>query len=239
MRAFILVLLIGLAPQAAIAAPDPISAHAASDETSTALGLLSTGFEKLIKHRLRPALTDFDGAIALGGSETAATLTRVRLCANQARNSGSSLTVSDGAAATLRSSCVWDSIGSNGAIDVSADAELTVEHTTFVGNAGRSINVDEGGTLWGSRVQGGLFTIDIDGVSQSFKYAGIYRGLVFSGGAEGCYADFDGNGVLDLFDFLAYVNSFNANEKKADCDGNGVLDLFDFLCYVNAFNAGC
>ncbi len=56
---------------------------------------------------------------------------------------------------------------------------------------------------------------------------------------KACYADFDGNGTLDLFDFLAYVNSFNAGDKTADCDGNGGLDLFDFLCYVNAFNAGC
>jgi sugar lactone lactonase YvrE len=55
----------------------------------------------------------------------------------------------------------------------------------------------------------------------------------------GCYPDFDGNGTLDLFDFLAYVNSFNAGSPDADCDGNQSLDLFDFLCFVNAFNAGC
>jgi len=46
--------------------------------------------------------------------------------------------------------------------------------------------------------------------------------------------------VLDLFDFLAFVNSFNAGEAgPADCDGSGALDLFDFLCYTNAFNLGC
>ncbi len=58
-----------------------------------------------------------------------------------------------------------------------------------------------------------------------------------SGGA--CYADFTGDGVLDLFDFLAYVNAFNAGLDSADCTGDGSLDLFDFLCFVNAFNAGC
>jgi len=54
-----------------------------------------------------------------------------------------------------------------------------------------------------------------------------------------CYPDFTGDGTLDLFDFLAYVNAFNAGDVKADCDGAGGLDLFDFLCFVNAFNAGC
>ncbi len=54
-----------------------------------------------------------------------------------------------------------------------------------------------------------------------------------------CYADFNGDGVLDLFDFLGFVNEFNAGSDAADCDGDGDLSLFDFLCFVNAFNAGC
>ncbi len=54
-----------------------------------------------------------------------------------------------------------------------------------------------------------------------------------------CYADFTGDGVLDLFDFLAYVNAFNAGDDLADCDGDNELTLFDFLCFVNAFNEGC
>lgn len=54
-----------------------------------------------------------------------------------------------------------------------------------------------------------------------------------------CYGDFDGDGALSLFDFLAYVNRFNDAGLDADCDLSGKLDLFDFLCFVNAFNAGC
>ncbi len=54
-----------------------------------------------------------------------------------------------------------------------------------------------------------------------------------------CYPDFTLDGQLDLFDFLAYVNTFNAGDPQADCDGDGSLDLFDFLCFVNAYNAGC
>jgi len=54
-----------------------------------------------------------------------------------------------------------------------------------------------------------------------------------------CYPDLDGNGTLDLFDFLSFTNQFNAGGDSADCDASGVLDLFDFLCFTNAFNAGC
>ena len=59
------------------------------------------------------------------------------------------------------------------------------------------------------------------------------------GGPSPCYADFTDDGVLDLFDFLAFVNSFNAGENKANCDQQGGFDLFDFLCFTNEFNAGC
>ncbi len=62
----------------------------------------------------------------------------------------------------------------------------------------------------------------------------------------GCYADCDpstGPGVLDIFDFLCFGNSFANGEPYAcDCDtstGVGVCDIFDFLCFGNAFSAGC
>lgn len=69
----------------------------------------------------------------------------------------------------------------------------------------------------------------------SDESGGLYGSIT----RAGCYADFDGSGALDLFDFLGYVNAFNAQDPSADCTGGGVLDLFDFLCFVNAFNAGC
>jgi hypothetical protein len=55
----------------------------------------------------------------------------------------------------------------------------------------------------------------------------------------GCAPDLDASGSLDLFDFLAFVNLFNAQDPRADWDADGSFTLFDFLGYVNAFNAGC
>ena len=55
----------------------------------------------------------------------------------------------------------------------------------------------------------------------------------------GCYADFDGDGMLTIFDFLAFQNAFQDADPIADCDGSGLLDIFDFLCFQNGFDAGC
>src|SRR5690606_2671749 len=54
-----------------------------------------------------------------------------------------------------------------------------------------------------------------------------------------CYADCDGSGSLDFFDFLCFQDRFAAAAPLADCDGSASLDLFDFLCFQNAFAAGC
>jgi hypothetical protein len=54
-----------------------------------------------------------------------------------------------------------------------------------------------------------------------------------------CYADCDGSGALDFFDFLCFQNAFGTGDPYADCDETGVLDFFDFLCFQNEFGAGC
>ncbi|NRA58821.1 MAG: hypothetical protein HRU13_11970, partial [Phycisphaerales bacterium] len=51
-------------------------------------------------------------------------------------------------------------------------------------------------------------------------------------------ADLTGDGSLDLFDFLAFQNAFDAGEPLADFDGNCRLDIFDFLEFQNAFDGG-
>ncbi|MCH7791705.1 MAG: hypothetical protein IID31_05430 [Planctomycetes bacterium] len=62
-----------------------------------------------------------------------------------------------------------------------------------------------------------------------------------------CYADCDrttGTGVLDIFDFLCFQNSFVAGDPDGyacACASSGtpVCDIFDFLCFQNAFVGGC
>jgi uncharacterized protein (TIGR03118 family) len=93
--------------------------------------------------------------------------------------------------------------------------------------------------LWGIAFGNGLNNQPTDTL---FFAAGIEdeaHGLYGSISSVTCYADQNGDGALDLFDFLAFVNAFEANDAGADCDADGALNLFDFLCFTNAFNAGC
>jgi hypothetical protein len=55
----------------------------------------------------------------------------------------------------------------------------------------------------------------------------------------GCRADFDGDGSLTIFDFLAFQNAFDSGDLSADFDGDGSLNIFDFLAFQNEFAAGC
>ena len=64
------------------------------------------------------------------------------------------------------------------------------------------------------------------------------RGGPIDGGVP-CRADFDGDGRLTIFDFLAFQNAFAAGERRADFDGDGQLTIFDFLAFQNEFAAGC
>jgi thermitase len=54
-----------------------------------------------------------------------------------------------------------------------------------------------------------------------------------------CSADLTGDGTLDLFDFLAFANLFNAQDPAADWDNDGEFTFFDFLAYNNSFVGGC
>lgn len=58
-------------------------------------------------------------------------------------------------------------------------------------------------------------------------------------GCAPCPADLNGDDAVDFFDFLAFVNLFNANDPAADCNTDGEHDLFDFQCFSSAFNQGC
>jgi hypothetical protein len=87
----------------------------------------------------------------------------------------------------------------------------------------------------GSDDVGGWIDCGVEGTYFEGPTHGPYYGVA----EVVCYVDFNNDGVLDLFDFLSFVNSFNASEARADCTGDGTLDLFDFLCFVNGFEVGC
>ncbi len=54
-----------------------------------------------------------------------------------------------------------------------------------------------------------------------------------------CAADFNGDGIVNTLDFLAFLNAYNAGDPAADFNGDGIINTLDFLAFLNAFNTGC
>ncbi|MCA9278666.1 MAG: hypothetical protein H6815_10800 [Phycisphaeraceae bacterium] len=54
-----------------------------------------------------------------------------------------------------------------------------------------------------------------------------------------CYADCDGSGSLNIFDYICFGNAYAAGLPYADCDGSGSLNIFDYICFGNEYAAGC
>jgi len=48
--------------------------------------------------------------------------------------------------------------------------------------------------------------------------------------------DFDGNGNLNCNDFMAFMNSYAAQEKRADFNHDGQLNARDFVAFRRAFD---
>jgi hypothetical protein len=54
-----------------------------------------------------------------------------------------------------------------------------------------------------------------------------------------CLADFTCDGQVDFFDYLEFVDAFEAESPAADRDGNSQVDFFDYLDFVMAFSGDC
>ncbi|MCH8165926.1 MAG: hypothetical protein IH889_09995 [Planctomycetes bacterium] len=53
--------------------------------------------------------------------------------------------------------------------------------------------------------------------------------------AAGCAADFNGDGVVNTLDFLAYLNAYSAGDDSADFNGDGVVDILDLLSLLGTW----
>jgi trimeric autotransporter adhesin len=144
----------------------------------------------------------------------------------------------------------WTTVGPliGGRITSSAIFDDGTGPAIHVGKTGAGSPVKFTGSSWdvvGGGADNNVFGLRvIDGdlwVGGSFNTVGgqFARGLAIRTGCPSCYADCDGSGELDFFDFLCFQNAFAAGDPYADCDGSGSLDVFDFLCFQNEFAAGC
>jgi hypothetical protein len=54
-----------------------------------------------------------------------------------------------------------------------------------------------------------------------------------------CVADTDGDGSVNINDFLTFLSRYAAGDPRADIDRSGTITVQDFLAYLQHFAAGC
>jgi hypothetical protein len=68
---------------------------------------------------------------------------------------------------------------------------------------------------------------------------GVVSVAGWDGASEDCPADFNGDGALNILDFVAFQAAFVAMDPGADCTGEGIFNVLDFVCFQGAFVEGC
>ncbi len=110
------------------------------------------------------------------------------------------------------------------------------EFTTDYDDAFASRSFSSGATV----LDPGLYRVQITVLDSPFGSGGAALKLGQRPCSYGdCRADFDGDGELTIFDFLAFQNAFDDGSFCADFDGDTRLTLFDLLAFQNEFDAGC
>lgn len=79
----------------------------------------------------------------------------------------------------------------------------------------------------------------IQGVPQALPSGTVYDTLRELGDLTTCEADLNGDGQLNILDFVTFQTAFVAQDPLADCDQSGTFNVLDFICYQLKFVAGC
>lgn len=55
----------------------------------------------------------------------------------------------------------------------------------------------------------------------------------------GCAADCNGDGALNVLDFVCFQGEWQGQTEAGDCNDDGVYNVLDFVCYQGVFQEGC
>jgi hypothetical protein len=91
-------------------------------------------------------------------------------------------------------------------------------------------------------ISGHLYRIDLAGDPSLDDIGMIAPAFAIQGlaiVADACLADVNGDGELNILDFVAFQGEFVAGNDTADCDDDGMLNILDFVCFQQLFQAGC
>jgi hypothetical protein len=81
----------------------------------------------------------------------------------------------------------------------------------------------------------GVFTYELD----TFTFGAFSQAYFGQSRSSACRADWDGDGQVNVQDFLGFLGGFAAGAMQADINDSGAVDIQDFLAYLQLFAAGC
>jgi hypothetical protein len=106
-----------------------------------------------------------------------------------------------------------------------------------------------GGAWPGMHVEGVTyerFTVDVPPDGTIGLHSGLYGGNIQSGingfqlvRGVACPADVNGDGAVNVQDFLLYLQLYAAADPGADVNGDGAVNVADYLAYLAGYSLGC
>ena len=57
--------------------------------------------------------------------------------------------------------------------------------------------------------------------------------------SAGCAADCNGDGNLDVLDFVCFQQEWQGKTEFGDCNNDGMYNVLDFVCFQGVFQKGC
>jgi hypothetical protein len=125
--------------------------------------------------------------------------------------------------------------------------DVTNGQLTFIGDCGDSSNwfedltFDHNDVLYGVRLNGGVYTINTNDATLTFKFGGSFKGLAFYN-ATGCRGDLNCDGRIDFADINPFVAALSGstpcNEYNADVNGDGEVNFNDINPFVLLLTGG-
>ncbi len=77
------------------------------------------------------------------------------------------------------------------------------------------------------------------GFDINYGYGRINAARTVQNTPPACYADCNGDTVINTQDVLCFLNLYTSGNAKADCTGDTVINTQDVLCFLNLYTAGC
>lgn len=118
--------------------------------------------------------------------------------------------------------------------DIRSDLPVTLSATSFEVPPGGSYDL----TLTITSQNEGAFSGTLEILSNDPEQGAL--SLPFSGTVAVVYADpradFNGDGQLNLSDFIAFARAFNGTDAAYDLNGDGRVDFADFLLFAQSFS---